>query len=90
MPNSPSAKKRLRQNVTRHARNRSIKSALRKQCRKVREAAQAGDVESAESAFRVACKRLDRAGAKRIIHPNVAARTKSRLSARIRTAKQSA
>jgi small subunit ribosomal protein S20 len=88
MPNTKSAEKRLRQNVVRRARNRSIKRAVRSQCRKVREAVVAGDVERAETEFRVAAKRLDRAGAKNIIHPNSAARIKSRLSARIKAVKQ--
>ena len=88
MPNTKSAEKRLRQNVVRRARNRSIKRAVRTQCRKVREAVSAGDVEQAESEFRVAAKRLDQAGAKKIIHPNSAARIKSRLSAKIKAIKQ--
>jgi len=88
MPNTKSAKKRLRQNVVRRARNRTIKSALRSQCRKVRDAVKAGDVQTAEAEFRLAAKRLDRAGARRVIHPNAAARLKSRLSARIKALKQ--
>jgi small subunit ribosomal protein S20 len=88
MPNTLSAKKRLRQNVTRRTRNRSAKSAIRKLCRQVREAVERGDTDEAEAAFRLACKSLDRAGAKGTIHRNAAARTKSRLSARIKAAKQ--
>ena len=88
MPNTRSAEKRLRQNVVRRARNRSITRAVRSQCRKVREAVNAGDVERAETEFRTAAKRLDRAGAKNIIHRNAAARIKSRLSARIKAIKQ--
>ncbi len=61
---------------------------MRSQCRKVREAVVAGDVERAETEFRMAAKRLDQAGAKRIIHPNSAARVKSRLSAAIKAIKQ--
>jgi len=41
----------------------------------------------AETELRLAAKKLDRAGAKRVIHPNAAARTKSRLSHLIRGAK---
>ncbi len=89
MPNSLSAKKRLRQNAARRLHNRSIKSALRSQIRKVREAAAAGEIEKAETEFRLASKRLDRAGANRVIHPNKASRLKSRLSRAIKTAKQS-
>ena len=88
MPNSKSAKKRLHQNHVRRAENRSAKQAVRTQCRKVREAIVANDVESAESEFRLAVKSLDRAGGKRIIHPNAVARTKSRLSAKVKAIKQ--
>jgi small subunit ribosomal protein S20 len=87
MPNTKSAEKRLRQNTANRLRNRSIKRALRTQCRKVREAVEAGNVESAEAEFRLAAKKLDRAGARNIIHRNAAARTKSRLSARIKALK---
>ena len=88
MPTITSAKKRLRQNVVRRERNRTIKRALRTQSRKVREAVEAGAAEQAEVEFRAAVKRLDRAGARNIIHRNAAARTKSRLSARIKALKQ--
>ena len=88
MPTSLSAKKRLRQNETRRLQNRSIKTSVRGTIRKVREAIEKGEIEEAESQFRLACKKLDRAGARNIIHPNTAARSKSRLSARIKAAKQ--
>ncbi len=89
MPNSKSAKKRLRQNVARRGRNRTVKSSLRTQLRKVREAVQAGDVERAEAEYRRAAQELDRAGQRNIIHPNTASRTKSRLQKSIKAAKQS-
>ena len=88
MPTSLSAKKRLRQNVVRRARNRSIKSAVRSQVRRVREAIAAGDVELSETEFRSAARQLDRAAARNVIHDNAAARTKSRLSAKIMAVKQ--
>lgn len=90
MPNTKSAKKRLRQNVVRRARNRSIKSAIRTQIRKVREAVRAGDLEKADVEFRLAAQRLDRAAAARVIHPNRAGRLKSRLQNLMRKAKQPA
>ncbi|GAB4131088.1 hypothetical protein JCM17478_15090 [Thermopirellula anaerolimosa] len=68
--------------------NRSIKRSVRTQCRKVREAVAAGDVAQAESEIRKAAKLLDRAAAKRVIHPNSAARTKSRLTAAVVKAKR--
>lgn len=90
MPNNASAKKRLRQNKVRQARNKAIKSSMRTQVKKVRVAATAGDVETAEKEFRVAAKKLDRAGAKGIIHANTAGRYKSRLSQMIKKAKTAA
>ncbi len=87
MPNSKSAKKRLRQNVIRRDRNKMVKSALRTQLRKVREAVQSGDVAKAESEMQLATKKLDRAGQSKIIHVNKAARTKSRLQKLIKSAK---
>ncbi len=88
MPNTKSAKKRLRQNLAHRDRNRSIKQVVRTQCRKVREAVLAGDVELAQAEFRLATKRLDQAGRRNIIHRNATARTKSRLSAKIKALKQ--
>src|SRR5947209_2496630 len=82
-----SAKKRHRQSLERRAKNRAIKSAIKTQVRKVRQAVAAGDVATAETELRLAAKKLDKAGAKRSIHPNAAARTKSRLAHLIRAAK---
>ncbi len=87
MPNSKSAQKRLRQNEAIRLRNRSKKSDLRSQLRKVREAVAAGEINKAEEEYRSAAKRLDKAGAKNLIHPNAAARTKSRLQKLIKKAK---
>ncbi|MBM4088087.1 MAG: 30S ribosomal protein S20 [Planctomycetes bacterium] len=88
MPNTKSAKKRLRQNVQRRQKNRTAKSAMRTQVRKVRDAAKRGDVQAAEAEFLPAAKQLDRAGAARLIHPNKAARLKSRLQRMIKTTKR--
>lgn len=93
MPNSASAKKRLRQSIDRRAHNRTIKSALRTQIRKVRTAVQAGDVALSEKEFILVTKKLDQAAAKKTIHSNQASRLKSRLSAaikKIKTAKATA
>jgi len=88
MPNTTSAKKRLRQNEGRRARNRSIKSAVRTQIKKVRLALQAGNIADAESEFRLAARKLDKAGSQRILHPNTSSRLKSRLQHLIRKTKQ--
>ena len=86
MPNTASSKKRLRQNSKRRILNRAIKSKMRSQIRRVREATTAGDLDKARDEFRVAAKRLDQASAKNIIHKNAAARTKSRLNRLIKEA----
>ena len=88
MPTTSSAKKRLRQSLERRTKNRAAKSSVKTQIRKVREAIASGDMAQAETEFRLAATKLDRAGAKRVIHPNAASRTKSRLSHLIKVAKE--
>ncbi len=87
MPNTQSAKKRLRQNDVRRTRNRAVKSAVKTQMKKVREAATAGNLELAETEYRAAAARLDRAAAAKVIHKNSASRHKARLVHLIKTAK---
>ena len=84
MPNSRSAKKRLRQEVKKTASNRDVRSGVRNQVKKIRSLISAGDAEGCQTAFRTACKKLDQAAAKGIMHANTAARTKSRLSKAIK------
>lgn len=78
MPNNKSAEKRMRTNEIRADRNRAFRSRLRTALKKVRGAA---DASVGADALREASSLLDRAAQKRIIHPNKAARAKSRLSA---------
>ena len=87
MPNTASAKKRLRQNVVRRLRNRTVKSAVRTQIKRVHLAVESGDLEKADIEFKLAAKKLDKAGARKILHPNTSARYKSRLQKMIKTAK---
>lgn len=87
MAHTKSAKKRHRQSETRRLTNRSTKSMLKTLNKKVRDAATAGNVESAEAQARVVAKKLDQAAARGVIHPNAAARTKSRLQSAIKSAK---
>jgi len=87
MPNIKSAEKRLRQSQERRLQNRTVKQELKTRCRKVVDTLETGDVVAAGEALKTAAKRLDQAAAKKIIHRNAAARTKSRLSARVKAAK---
>ena len=76
MPRIKSAKKRLRQAKTHSALNRTQRSQLRTAIKKVRSATGA----AAQAAYDEAVRLIDRAGRKRLIHPNAAARNKSRLA----------
>jgi small subunit ribosomal protein S20 len=90
MPNSASAKKRLRQSLDRRARNRTVRTSLRNQIKKVRTALAGGDAAACESEFRTTVKKLDKAAAKNVLHKNTAARLKSRLSTAIKNLKAKA
>jgi small subunit ribosomal protein S20 len=83
MPHSKQAKKRLRQSVVRRSRNQSVKSMMRTQIKKVRQAIEDGDLEKAREELPLAMKRLDKAAKKNIVHKNTASRKISRLSARL-------
>lgn len=77
MPNIKSAKKAMRQ-ARRHAIvNRAQRSALRNALKRVRSAA---TKQEAEQAYVGAVRLLDRSARKGLIHPNNAARNKSRLA----------
>ncbi len=88
MPHSASAKKRHRQSEDRRLMNRAVRSTIKTQVKKVRDAVAAGNVETSETEFRAAAKKLDKAAAKGVIHSNVASRVKSRLSSAIKGVKK--
>ncbi len=85
MPNTKSAKKRWRQDQKRRLANRSKRSFLATQLKKVHQAVEAGDGTEAEAAYRLAVKKLDQSAAKGLIHPNKASRLKSRYSRRLKS-----
>jgi small subunit ribosomal protein S20 len=76
--------KRNRQNLVRHERNKAVRSELKTRTRSAVTAAETG-ADDADERLRAAVKRIDTAAAKGIIHPNAAARRKSRLMARANT-----
>ncbi|MCA9194761.1 MAG: 30S ribosomal protein S20 [Planctomycetales bacterium] len=80
MPNTKSAKKRLRQSVLRRDRNRADRTRFRHALRQFREAVAAGKFDEAQTLARVTGRLLDKAAAKRVIHVNKASRLKSRMS----------
>ena len=80
MANITSQKKRNRQTVVRHERNKAVRSELKTRIRNVEVAVESGDVEAATEALLLAQKRIDSAAAKGVIHAKTAARRKSRLA----------
>lgn len=81
MANINSQKKRNRQNETRRQRNKSTMSDLKTSIKKVEKAAAAG--QPTDDLYRSAQKKIDSAAARGVLHPNTAARKKSRLAASV-------
>ena len=77
MPNVKSAVKRMRTNKLREERNKSKRSRLRTA---LKNAHLADDKDASEKSYQTAKSLVDRAAARRLIHPNKAARLKSQLA----------
>ena len=88
MANIKSQIKRIKQNEKARQRNKAVKSELRTYVRKFREAADAGDVEEATVALRLASRKLDKAASKGVIHKNQAANRKSAINKRLNELQQ--
>lgn len=84
MPNIQSAKKRVRQTITRRARNMSQRSSMRTSVKALEASLEAGDKDAATKAYKDASRALDKAVTKGLIHKNNAARKKSRMNARVK------
>lgn len=84
MPNTESAKKRVRQSEKRRLRNRAVRSSVRTLIGKARREVDTHQPES-DAAVREALRALDVAARKGVLHPNNAARRKSRLMKRLNT-----
>jgi small subunit ribosomal protein S20 len=81
MANIKSQKKRNRQNEKRRLRNKGVRTELKTRTKNAVQGVAAGD-DNADELVRTAQKRIDKAGAKGIIHKNAAARRTSRLMKR--------
>jgi small subunit ribosomal protein S20 len=81
--NIKSQKKRILTDAKRASRNKAAKNELKTRVKHA--TATIGTDDNAE-AVRLAVKRIDMAAAKGIIHPNAAARKKSRLMKKVNTA----
>ncbi|HEY1381519.1 MAG TPA: 30S ribosomal protein S20 [Gemmataceae bacterium] len=87
MPHTKSAEKSLRQDEKRRLRNRAAKKAIKGQIKTFLGALNGGD---AATELKAAIRKLDKAAAKRVIHPNAAARKKSQLARKLAAAKAGA
>lgn len=83
MPNTRSARKQVRVTQRRRLRNRSIQSLCKTNITKAERLIFSGELELAQEAVVAAIGSLDRAAKKGVIHPNNAARRKSRLMKRL-------
>lgn len=80
MANIKQQKKRVLTNEKRRMRNKSVRSAVRTEIRKFREAVEAGDKAAAEAQLRIASRKLDKSVSKGVFHRNNAANKKSNMA----------
>ncbi|MDN5347319.1 MAG: small subunit ribosomal protein [Clostridia bacterium] len=79
MPNIKSAAKRVKITAKRTLRNKAVKSQVKTAIKKFRTALMEGTLEQKQLSLRNAIRILDKAVTKGVLHPNTAARKKSRL-----------
>ena len=80
MANHKSAKKRIKQTIKRSERNRFYRTRIKNLTKAVREAVNAGDLEKAQAALKLANKKLHSFVSKGILKKNTASRKVSRLN----------
>ena len=89
MAHSKQARKRIITNLKSEARNRPVRTFTSRRVRDAHTAVTAGGAEAVE-AVRQAQSALDKAAKAGVIHPNAAARRKSRLSKALKAANAAA
>lgn len=80
MPNTPSAIKRLKQSTKRRMHNRIAKKIIKTYMKRTLASVAAKEFDKGEADFRTATAKIDKAGVRRVLHPNTAARRKSKLA----------
>ncbi len=80
MPSSPSAIKRLKQSIKRRMHNRITKKIIKTLTKRTLTSVAAKEFEKAEADFRATVAKISKAGVRRVLHPNTAARRKSKLA----------
>ncbi|MEO8486065.1 MAG: 30S ribosomal protein S20 [Betaproteobacteria bacterium] len=84
MANTAQARKRARQAEATRKRNASLTSELRTAVKKVKKAIVSGDKAGAAKTLQESQSTIDRVAEKKIVHKNMASRTKSRLATAIK------
>jgi small subunit ribosomal protein S20 len=87
MPQRRAAKKDLRKNKKRHEKNLKLKEQIKSAIKKFKKAIESKDFNAGSEALKAIYKILDKAASKKIIHPNNAAREKSRFSKKLNSIK---
>jgi len=87
MPNTKSAKRRMRSSVRKQTQNTSIKSRLHTLEKKYLAAVTAGKKDDAAAALRAVTSAFDKAAKTGTVHKGTADRKKSRLSLRLNAVK---
>jgi small subunit ribosomal protein S20 len=80
MPHTRSARKNLRKNEKRRRRNRAVTRDIKEHVKDFLTAVKSGAADQAKKELRIVSKKLDKAAARGVVHPNLAARKKSRLA----------
>ncbi len=86
MPNIKSAKRRMRSDAAKQARNRSVKTTLKTAERHLNDAIKEGNKETTQAALNAASSAFDKAAKLGVIHSAKADRKKSRLAVRTNAA----
>ncbi len=86
MPQRKCAKEELKKSITRKQHNISRKRTLKEAIKAYKQAVEANNIEESRNALKKVYTTLDKAAAKKVIHPRKAARKKSRLSSLLNTA----
>ena len=90
MAHSLSAKKRIRQNEKRNARNRWRKDRVKTAVRSFDDAIEEGNFDEAQTLLNKASSVIDKVASTPAMHKNTAARRRSRLAKRLNAAKAEA
>jgi small subunit ribosomal protein S20 len=86
LPVTKSAQKRVRVTARKQLRNKSVRSLCKTNITKAEKLIRSGEREASQKAVVTAVSSLDKAAAKGVIHPNNAARRKTRLMKKLNEA----